>query len=182
MRIAAAVSMLLAMSSAALAEPAYMEVQRCIWRCLADSKGASDPAYQACVSRVCDEEPVRQSKKGERWTYGRHPVLGQSAHVKVGEEAFGFACVTDPNVGWGGSLRITPGLAETITQDMKATGLYVGPFRLGGQYVFTPHPAGFSEQLGDGCNFNFDGIQNSKAMIFLRDKFVSIQAEGNKPA
>ncbi len=43
-----------------------MEQQRCVWRCLADSKGNTDPAYGACVERYCTEaalsapaEPVR---------------------------------------------------------------------------------------------------------------------------
>lgn len=30
-----------------------METQRCVWRCLANSSGNQDPAYQACVDRVC---------------------------------------------------------------------------------------------------------------------------------
>lgn len=40
-------------SSAEVSESEW-EVQRCIWRCLADSKGADDPRYQACVGRMCD--------------------------------------------------------------------------------------------------------------------------------
>lgn len=36
-----------------------MEVQRCIWRCLADSRGANDPAYHQCVARLCNE-PVTE--------------------------------------------------------------------------------------------------------------------------
>lgn len=30
-----------------------MEMQRCVWSCLARSSGNQDPAYQACVERVC---------------------------------------------------------------------------------------------------------------------------------
>lgn len=30
-----------------------MEQQRCIWRCLADAKGNTDPRYHACVERLC---------------------------------------------------------------------------------------------------------------------------------
>jgi len=30
-----------------------MEVQRCVWRCLANSNGTGDPAYAACVENLC---------------------------------------------------------------------------------------------------------------------------------
>jgi Putative peptidoglycan binding domain len=35
-----------------------MEQQRCVWRCLADSTGNTDPAYDACVARNCVESPA----------------------------------------------------------------------------------------------------------------------------
>lgn len=34
-----------------------MEVQRCVWRCLADSPGAASAQYQACVAAQCDTPP-----------------------------------------------------------------------------------------------------------------------------
>lgn len=34
-------------------EAAGMVLQRCVWSCLANSKGADDPAYQACVDAIC---------------------------------------------------------------------------------------------------------------------------------
>ncbi len=40
-------------TGSALAQGDPMEMQRCIWRCLANSAGASDPAYHQCVARVC---------------------------------------------------------------------------------------------------------------------------------
>lgn len=30
-----------------------MELQRCIWQCLANSSGNDDPAYHECVERMC---------------------------------------------------------------------------------------------------------------------------------
>jgi len=33
-----------------------MALQRCVWMCLANSKGNSDPAYSACVEKYCAEE------------------------------------------------------------------------------------------------------------------------------
>ena len=49
-----------------------MELQRCVWRCLADSYGASDPRYHACVDRVCvgiDEGPSQTPVPGA-WITG----------------------------------------------------------------------------------------------------------------
>ena len=37
-----------------------MDVQRCIWGCLANSKGNNDPAYHSCVKEFC-AEPVQSS-------------------------------------------------------------------------------------------------------------------------
>lgn len=34
-------------------EDPEMILQRCVWSCLASSKGADDPAYQACVDTIC---------------------------------------------------------------------------------------------------------------------------------
>jgi hypothetical protein len=39
----------------ALAEEDYMEVQRCVWRCLADSPGAESAEYNQCVAAKCNE-------------------------------------------------------------------------------------------------------------------------------
>lgn len=38
-----------------------MEEQRCVWRCLSQSRGASDPAYDACVRAQCMGRPPRSS-------------------------------------------------------------------------------------------------------------------------
>lgn len=37
----------------AVAQPDPMEEQRCVWRCLANSRGNTDPAYDACVRAQC---------------------------------------------------------------------------------------------------------------------------------
>jgi hypothetical protein len=42
-----------------------MELQRCIWRCLADSPGAASPEYNACVERQCTAESPAPA-----WTTG----------------------------------------------------------------------------------------------------------------
>lgn len=50
-----AAGMLLATGAGAFAQTAddEMEVQRCVWRCLADSPGAESAAYNACVAAKC---------------------------------------------------------------------------------------------------------------------------------
>lgn len=46
------------------------EMQRCVWRCLANAaQGASDPAYQACIERVCVAEDNAARQRGA-WTTG----------------------------------------------------------------------------------------------------------------
>ncbi|MCV0429452.1 MAG: peptidoglycan-binding protein [Roseibium sp.] len=52
-----------------------MDLQRCIWACLANSKGNDDPAYHTCVKEYCvateqtSEDPIpRQSKPADTQT------------------------------------------------------------------------------------------------------------------
>lgn len=47
----------------AAAQPDPMEEQRCVWRCLAQSRGNTDPAYDACVRAQCMRpSPAGRSK------------------------------------------------------------------------------------------------------------------------
>jgi len=50
----------------AAAQPDPMEEQRCVWRCLAQSRGNTDPAYEACVRARCvaSPAPAARSKSG----------------------------------------------------------------------------------------------------------------------
>ncbi|PKP73310.1 MAG: hypothetical protein CVT84_14190 [Alphaproteobacteria bacterium HGW-Alphaproteobacteria-6] len=43
---------------AAAQEDPEMEMQRCVWRCLADSPGAASAQYNACVQRLCVAQPA----------------------------------------------------------------------------------------------------------------------------
>lgn len=43
-----------------------MALQRCIWACLANSEGAGDPAYHACVDRQCSGVSAKQSTRPRR--------------------------------------------------------------------------------------------------------------------
>ena len=64
MRVALAASMLLTFSTSALAQDDPMEAQRCIWRCLAASRGADDPAYHACARSQCDGAEATEHTPG----------------------------------------------------------------------------------------------------------------------
>jgi hypothetical protein len=53
-----------------------MEGQRCIWRCLADSSGPSDPAYDACVEAQCGNETApshEAAAPAQRWRAEEEP-------------------------------------------------------------------------------------------------------------
>ena len=56
---------LLSISASAADDP--MAVQRCVWSCLANSKGADDPAYERCVKEYCEAEKAatKQDKKSK---------------------------------------------------------------------------------------------------------------------
>lgn len=59
-----------------------MEFQRCIWRCLANSNGADDPAYQACITNICEgEEPAPQSRAA---SWGNAPHQGEERRSVLG--------------------------------------------------------------------------------------------------
>lgn len=118
----------------AFAQDDAMEAQRCIWRCLANSKGADDPAYKACVKSHCNGEPAGSDRNASApWTYGLHPKLGIAAYVEIGDEAFGLACNTLPANSAStavASLRMTPGLASTATQQLAAVTVFIQPFAM----------------------------------------------------
>ncbi len=159
-----------------LAEPAYMETQRCIWRCLAEFGPADNPAYPACVTRNCNDAPKKTTRSG-RWIYGRHAVLGLSAYVTVGDEAFGLACAfaeDDPKRGIGGAVRMTPGLVLTATEELGAVSVWLGPFEVGGGQTFQLRPEGYVEHVGEACTLDIAGLQTHKALIFLQEKMLSL--------
>ena len=57
---------LIGAAMAAFAAPAAAQMdpmaeQRCVWACLANSRGASDPAYHACVRARCEGRPAAQA-------------------------------------------------------------------------------------------------------------------------
>ena len=185
--IIAALIFLASPTMSAFAEDDAMEAQRCIWRCLANSKGADDPAYNACIKSDCDGEPASSKAGSDRdasapWTYGLHPKLGMAAYVDIGDEAFGLACnALPPNSASTSvaSLRMTPGLASTATQQLAAVTVFIQPFEVGGAGTFQPNVLGFVEIIGDACATDVKQLQTSKTLLFLREKFVSLNLANN---
>jgi hypothetical protein len=167
-------------SPSAAVEDEAMEIQRCIWRCLAGSRGPDDPAYQACVTDRCNdkgsEERVNASSAPGMWTYGKHPKLGLTAYVTIGEEAFGMSCEVPPGTGYAGALRMTPGLLDHAAGVLSATSIYTGPFSIDGTSTYQPHPDGFVEALGDVCDLEVERVRKSKELWFLREKFIGLTA------
>ncbi|MFZ5963761.1 hypothetical protein ACOXXX_12470 [Thalassococcus sp. BH17M4-6] len=66
---------LIGLPAAAQQDP--MEVQRCVWSCLANHGPNTNPAYHQCVERVCvpmqqqQQAPAAQADARERWIAAR---------------------------------------------------------------------------------------------------------------
>lgn len=93
---APAVALLLAGLSVATPAHAQMngeELQRCIWRCLADSPGAGSSQYNSCVARSCSgQTPSAPSPARATWTVSGAATGGQMASVTVGRSTFSYVC------------------------------------------------------------------------------------------
>jgi|GEM_PF-2744859 len=178
----AAAALLLAAPAAAQDDP--MEMQRCIWSCLADSKGADDPAYHQCIARNCHEgaaaAPATPSAQKGVWIYGEHPVLGLSAHVVVDGGAYGIACFPPtPGVGYTTMVRATDGLIPNVGEAVGPAYVVEGPFGLGGNIRLEPTQRGFAELRTDACMVDFDRLKAARELKFLDIDSLSLRADGN---
>ncbi|MET0969668.1 MAG: hypothetical protein ABWY18_10740 [Tardiphaga sp.] len=115
------------------------------------------------------------------WSYGRHPVLGLSAHVVVGDHAFGIAChpQPDPASTWVASQRMTPGLVPRATEPAGAVSVFIDPFRVAGGSIYKAN-GDFVEQVGGYCTVQLDGLRRSKAMNFIRTKTMALEWDGRR--
>ncbi|MEI4470708.1 hypothetical protein [Frigidibacter sp. MR17.24] len=125
----------LAGSAAVAQDDAAMEVQRCVWRCLADSRDATDPAYQQCIDTRCNERVLFGSWGQGRdpaapaavappppglvpgWSRGRSPALGEGVVFALPSgAAIGLGCsglpATPLALRWTAGLL--PGAAEAV--------------------------------------------------------------------
>ncbi|WP_370303357.1 hypothetical protein [Pseudooceanicola sp.] len=110
---------LLALPAAAQEDP--MALQRCIWRCLADSSGATDPRYHQCVERLCSAYP--ETPPGQ--PYGG----AQAAPPAPAAPAWSTGVATD------GFSRY----AGIVAQDGSGRSLY---------YMCTPHGLSYLALFG----------------------------------
>ncbi|MCF3972310.1 hypothetical protein [Paracoccus salsus] len=80
------------MPLAAQAQMDEDEMQRCVWRCLADSPGAASQQYDACVQRMCvNPAPPRAQPSGWGNT-GDASGGGQMASITVGLSTLAYSC------------------------------------------------------------------------------------------
>jgi hypothetical protein len=124
----------------------------------------------------------RATATGEtKWTYGRHPVLGLSAHIQVGSEAVGLACAYHgSNIAYSDtvSLRITPGLLPRATEPDGAIIAFEGNDSVGGAGSLKSKPAGYLERPEDSCGI--PAFQNAKALLLVKGEFVDSEARGKQ--
>ncbi|MEO1197753.1 MAG: hypothetical protein AAFX39_00765 [Pseudomonadota bacterium] len=107
-----------------------------------------------------------------RWTYGTHPVLGETAHVVLGDEVIGIACGA-PGATVGGAtteIRFTPGLAQ-ISSGVAAGNAAIdyafdGLDDVGGALPDTSSGA-YLAILGDACTLNVEAFMRGRALILL---------------
>lgn len=77
-----------------------MELQRCIWRCLADSPGAASQQYAQCVEALCSDgppEPFAPSYSNQR--YGNQANAPLWFATRTGDGQGNLAGVEDPLTG-----------------------------------------------------------------------------------
>lgn len=169
---------LMALAGVAAAEDDVMEVQRCIWRCGAET-GMKQPAYDACIAEKCDSGPSTQPATPEvqgRWTYGDDDYLRMSAYVEVPDGAIGLACAYD-----GDSLAVADVIALRVT-----TGLAQGNEL---HYLFDGAPdggtislsddVGYLEYKGDTCSTHVEAFRKARSLFILDGSVISIAAEGD---
>ena len=111
---------------------------------------------------------IAQPGAAPAWVFGDHPVLGKSAHVRIGSDAVGFAC------GYSGSdlarddvvsLRVTRGLAPANAQSLtgKVDDLYdIISWR-------TTDKGTLVEISGNPCEFAIPEVQAAKSLTITID-------------
>ena len=162
-------------ATAAAAQEDPMEVQRCIWRCLADAAGgADDPAYHACVQRQCNEggpSPAPKAgaaRKGE-WVFGDHRQLGRSAYGQTAQGAIGLAC--GPTAGFTLDLRIDNrlfhGPAMTLMFDNR------------GATSVKAAPGAVTRRKGDVCDLDLGAFKSASTLYLVDGEIASVASDGS---
>lgn len=112
------------------------------------------------------------------WSYGKHPVLGLSAHADLASgEAIGLACAYEGrSLAQTGivALRVTPGLV-----DGNQMTLMFDPDGGAGTLTMTPR-SGYSEYVGDTCMTNVDDFQHAAAAVLPHGHIGSVGDKDGK--
>ena len=79
-----------------------MDVQRCVWRCLADSSGPASAEYNQCVVSLCSGQPAapRPSVAAPAWRAG---LASDGVHRFAGadaEQGYGFYYFCTPQASF----------------------------------------------------------------------------------
>ena len=108
------------------------------------------------------------------WTYGRHPVLGLSAHVVVGNEAYGLSCLPAPPGSTAvAAARMTAGLLPGSSEQVVV--VFGDSFRTaGGGVSERPGPSGIVEKTGGYCGLMMDHMVRSRTMTLIRTSSMSL--------
>lgn len=174
-RILAFVLTLAFVATTAAAQEDPMEEQRCVWRCLANSAGASDPAYNACVERQCiaggaPAAPAPQAKAAPSggWVFGDNRQLGRSAYGQVRQGAIGLACGAG---GWPLELRITKGLFQGPAMTLM--------FDDGGAVTVPAGSGGVTRKQGGACDFNVSSFRRASTLYLVDGAIKSIASDAS---
>jgi hypothetical protein len=124
-----------------------------------------------------DKPAVRAARAAEapppaapQWRYGRHPVLGLTAHVGVGEDAFGLACGTG-GATRGFFVRMSPRLGSRPGHKPSFALYFPGGGGMGG-YAPTQE-AGFLQVSEQGCAM--DRYLRGREVLILNAEFVALE-------
>lgn len=176
-------------ASMAAAQDDPMEVQRCIWRCLADARGADDPAYSSCVASKCDsatparpaakQKPAPKSQSAQPtprastapknpWVYGDQPQLGRGAFGYTTQGVAGLACGT---TGWPLDFRVTNGFfhGPSLTVMFDASPIAFS-------MAAAPGPA--SQTSGDACTVGLDAFRKASTLYLVNGAIASVTTNG----
>ncbi|MFN4191703.1 MAG: hypothetical protein ACK4FR_02065 [Tabrizicola sp.] len=153
--IRTSVVVLAVLPGVASAQEDYMEVQRCVWRCLADSPGAESAEYHQCVAASCGEPapesalppaaapPVAPASGFSAWTFGQ-TADGQGRYAgQYAAETGSLIYYTCDGSGTQNLLLSGeaegPGGVLTLDADGQVLGLW-----------FEPSPGGYTARLEPG--------------------------------
>lgn len=114
------------------------EMQRCIWRCLADSPGAGSSRYNACVKRMC-ENPNPPAPQRSGWRHVGKPGGGQMASITTGYSTLAYVCQRRKPAVLGIDGLPGPASAVSVSVDGKA---YRAGFATQGNTHYTVIPPG----------------------------------------